>query len=180
MLTLKIPLTEESFDDEKLEFIEPEYFPLQFEHSLASLSKWESKFEKPFLSDNEKTTEEILWYYEAMLLTENPPAGILGRLSEADYVLINEYINAKMTATTFREQAKTGPRSIITAELIYYFMVALNIPFECQHWHLKRLLTLIEVCNQKNAPAKKMSPEEQAREMRALNERRRAEMGTRG
>lgn len=182
MLTLEVPLTLESFNDETEEFVEPDVFVLKLEHSLVSLSKWESFFEKPFL-DSEKTPEETLWYVDAMIMTENPPAGILQKLSESNLEDINTYINAKMTATTFREQKKSGKKEIITSELIYYWLIALSIPFECQHWHLKRLLTLIEVCNVKNAPEKKLSKAEmieRQREMRELNAKRRAEFGTRG
>lgn len=183
MLTLKVPLTAEGFNNETEEFIEPDYHVLKLEHSLVSLSKWESFFEKPFLGKDEKTTEEILWYVSAMVLDENPPEGILQRLSESNLEEINSYINAKMTATTFPNQKKETSRETITAELIYYWMIALNIPFECQHWHLKRLLTLVEVCNVKNTPPKKLSKadmEERNRQMRELNAKRRAEMGSKG
>lgn len=180
MLSLKVPLTEERFDDEKQEFVEPDFYTLELEHSLFTLSKWESFFEKPFLGKEEKTTEQILWYVNAMIQSENPPEGILQRLSQQDLEAINEYITAKMTATVFREQKKGGSRETITAELIYYWMIALNIPFECQYWHLNRLLTLVEVCNQKNAPAKKMSKAEAAAEQRRLNAQRRAEMQSQG
>jgi len=179
MLIINVPLEPESFDEEKEEFV-VKTFPLALEHSLVSLSKWESKFEKPFLSENEKTVEEILWYVGAMTLTKNPPEEILQKLSQENLVAINEYINAKMTATTFREKNNMPSREIITAELVYYWMIALNIPIECQHWHLKRLLTLVEVCNLKNAPEKKMSPAELAAKHREVNAKRRAELGTKG
>lgn len=181
MLSIKVPLTEEGFDDEKEEFIEPTYYTLKLEHSLFTLSKWESFFEVPFFGTKEKTTEQLLWYIEVMIQSENPPAGILQKLTQENLEEINAYIAKKMTATTFREQpGKKGAQQTITAELIYYWMVALQIPFECQHWHLNRLFTLVEVCNRQNTPAKKMSPADAAQQQRELNAKRRAEMGTKG
>lgn len=181
MLTIQVPIGPESYDEEKEEIIPPPTFALTLEHSLVSLSKWESKFEKPFLGNKEKSTDEILWYVNAMLLTENPPAGILQNLSQDNLDEINDYIIAKQTATIVRqEQKQSGPPETITAELIYYWMIALTIPVECQYWHLNRLLTLIEVCNLKNGPQKKMSKADLAKKHRELNEKRRAERGTRG
>ena len=153
---------------------------LQFEHSLRSLSKWESKFEKPFLA-TDKTPEQMLWYIEAMILNANFPPGVLQHLSHENIDAINEYISAKMTATTFSDKQSTRPnREVITAEIIYYWMIALNIPFECQHWHLSRLLALVKVCNIKNQPPKKMSKRDVMNRNRALNAQRRAQLGTTG
>lgn len=179
MLTIRVVL-QESYNDSTNEFTSDDVV-LELEHSLVSLSKWESQFEVPFLSTKDKTTEQILWYIRAMTLTPNIPPEVFQHISQDNIDNINEYITANMTATRFsaRPEQKFS-REIITAELIYYWMTAHNIWIECQHWHVNRLLALIKVCNLKNAPPKKMSKQEAASQQRTLNAQRKAQLGTRG
>lgn len=181
MLQIKVPLSPEGWDEEKNEFVEPKMQVLQLEHSLVSLSKWESKWCKPFLSKNNKTSEEMLDYIKFMTITQNVKPDVYNHLTSENIEAINKYIESPMTATTFTED-KTSKhnREIITSELIYYWMVALQIPFECQKWHLNRLITLIRVCNVKNAPPKKMSKREIMSRNAALNAARRKQLNSKG
>ena len=180
MLEIKIPETEQ-WDDLKQEFVYTKAQTLQLEHSLVSLSKWESKWCKPFLSKEDKTFEETIDYIRCMTLNRYVPDEVYGCLTRSNIKQINEYISAPMTATRFSKDS-TGrvSREQITSELIYYWMIALNIPFECQKWHLNRLLTLIRVCNLKNQPSKKMSRREIMSRNAALNAARRKQLGTNG
>lgn len=181
MLQIKVPLGNEEWDEEKEEFIEAKYQILTLEHSLVSLSKWESKWCKPFLSKEDKTTEETLDYIKFMTITQNVKPEIYDLLTAANIEEIDKYIAAPMTATTFSDHGKTkGIREIVTAELIYYWMITLQIPFECQKWHLNKLLTLIRVCNIKNAPPKKMSAREIANRNASLNAARKKQLNTKG
>ena len=181
MLQLTIALSPEGWDEEKEEFVEAKSQTLQLEHSLVSLSKWESKWEKPFFSKTDKTHEEILDYIKFMTITKNVDPDVYTHFSQENIRDINKYIEAPMTATTFSaDKAAKNNREIITAELIYYWMIALNIPFECQKWHLNRLLTLIRVCNIKNSPPKKMNKRDLASRNAQLNAARRKRLNTKG
>ena len=180
MLTITIPATA-MWDEKNEKFIDIKECRLQLEHSLVSLSKWESKWCKPFLFTNDKTAEEIMDYVRCMTLTTNVSPEVYYGLTSENIKAINAYIEAPMTATHFgSEQNGSGKREIVTSELIYYWMIALNIPFECQKWHLNRLLTLIRICNIKNQPAKKMSRKEIMSRNAALNAARRKQLGTKG
>jgi len=181
MLRITIPVGAEQWNEAKQEFIYPKEQTLQLEHSLVSLSKWESKWCKPFLTKQEKTLEETLDYVKCMTLTSNVNPDVYNYLTVSCIDQINQYIDAPMTATTFSEDKVTrSNREQVTAEIIYYWMIALNIPFECQKWHLNRLLTLIRVCNIKNSPPKKRSRREIMSRNTALNAARRKQLHTRG
>lgn len=180
MLTIVIPETEE-FDPITSTFTVHKREVLNLEHSLVSLSKWESKWKKPFLTDKEKTPEETIDYVRCMTVNNNVDPSVYGRLSMSAVQQINDYISDPMTATTFSEDKnKKKNREVVTAELIYYWMVALQIPFECQKWHLNRLITLIRVCNIKNEPPKKMNKADIYRQNAALNAARRRMHGSKG
>lgn len=181
MLTLKV-IGEEFYNEETEEFNSVNDFTLYLEHSLLSLSKWESKHKKPFLSNNEKSSEETVSYVEMMILNEDYPEGIFSRLSNENLNAINSYIESSESATTFSNHLNSGKKNseIITAELVYYWMVAFNIPFECENWHLNRLFSLIQICNIKNSDPKKMSRNEIASRNHALNEQRKAALKTTG
>lgn len=181
MLRIVVPISSEGWDEEKEEFVSAEEQILDMEHSLVSLSKWESKWCKPFLSANDKTDEEIMDYIKFMTVTQDVDDDVYSHLTVDNFNKINEYINAPMTATTFFED-KNGKktREVITSELIYYWMVALQIPFECQYWHLNRLLTLVRVCNIKNEPPKKMSKRDIMSRNASLNAARRKQFNTKG
>ena len=180
MLKLVV-LGTEYFNEETETFETVGDFELELEHSLISLSKWESKFQKPFLTSTKKTSAEILSYVEAMIITQNFPEGIVERFDQRNLQQVNDYIESKESATTFGAMPeRRGRGEIITSELIYYWMVAFNIPFECEQWHLNRLFALIRICNIKNSKPKKMSRNEMAARNRELNARRRAELNTKG
>jgi hypothetical protein len=179
MLNITIPAVE-LYDDIKEEFIIIKEQKLQLEHSLVSLSKWESKFKKPFLGKETKSNDETIEYIKCMTITQNVNDDIYKYITSKTLSEVSKYIEDNMTATTFNRDQKTINREIITAEIIYYWMIALNIPFECQKWHLNRLLTLINVCNLKNTPPKKMSKKDIASRNAALNAARKKSLNSEG
>lgn len=180
MLEIIIPDTE-LWDEVNETFITAKGSTLRLEHSLVSLSKWESRWNKPWLSKEPKTTEESLDYIKCMTLTQNVDPKVYDLLTPKLLDQINRYMESPMTATVINKEKKTGgPHEQITSELIYYWMISLNIPFECQKWHLNRLLTLINVCSIKNSPPKKMSKKEIMSRNAALNAARKKQLNTKG
>lgn len=180
MLQITVPAGE-FFDEETNEFVIVKEQTLQMEHSLVSLSKWEAKWNKAFLGKSEKSTEEMIDYFRCMTITKNVDPLVYLCLSQENIDAISQYINAPMTATTIREiQHGPSSRETVTSELIYYWMISLNIPFECQKWHLNRLITLIRVCQIKTQPPKKMSRGEVMRQNASLNAARRRKLHSRG
>lgn len=179
MLTIEIP-EREYFDEKTERFGTVKRTSLNLEHSLISISKWEAKWHLPFF-DSEKTMEQTMDYIRCMVINreieENSP--ILSFLTQDDILRINEYINNSMTATKIAEDGKKGRTQIITSELIYCWMVQFNIPFQCEKWHINRLIMLIRVCSEENKPKKKMSRREIMAENKALNAARKARMGAR-
>lgn len=180
MLQVTIPEME-FFNSKTNEFVTTKSVTLVLEHSLVSISKWESKWKKPFLTDGPKSREESLDYIRCMTITQNVPDDVYSRIDGITMRKIQDYIDDPMTATWFNDRRKNGKnREVITAELIYFWMVSYNIPFECQKWHLNKLLTLIKVCDIKNSPEKKMSKKEAADWQREMNARRRSRLNTKG
>lgn len=184
MLKITIPAFE-IWDDIKEEFIERPEITLELEHSLVSVSKWESKWKIPFFGKDEKTDEQAIDYVRCMTLTDNVDSLYYEALSKDNIIAIHNYVADNMTATWFsedkkNENKKSPAHKIITSEIIYYWMISLQIPIECQFWHLNRLFTLIRVCNEKNKPPKKMSQRELMSRNSQLNAARRAKLGTSG
>lgn len=171
----------EDFDEQRSLFIPHNEQLLTLEHSLVSISKWESKWCKPFLSKTKMTYEETVDYIRCMTLTKHVDSEVYTRLTNANIKAVEAYIDAPMTATTFSNmEQRSNKRETITAEIIYHWMIALNIPFECQKWHLNRLLTLIRVCNIKSQSPKKMGKRKTMAQNRSLNAARKRAMNTKG
>ena len=179
MLKITIP-GREMFNEKTQEFFETKEYTIQLEHSLVSVSKWESKWNEPFLSKKNKTAEQTLDYIKCMTITQNIDEIVYNALTTENINEINNYISAPMTATTFANDTIKKSNEVITSELIYYWMISLNIPMECQRWHLNRLLTLVRVCNVKNQPPKKMSKKELMSRNAALNAARRSKLNSSG
>lgn len=179
MLQIVVPAYE-GFDEATNTFIPYREVKLSLEHSLVSLSKWESKWHKPYLA-SDKTAEEVIDYVKCMTITQNVPEDVYNRLTPQNINDIIKYIDDPMTATTFREDKNARKnRDIITNEVIYYMMFAAGVPKECEKWHLNRLFTLLRVCGEKNAPPKKMSKRDILSRNKALNDARRAKLKSKG
>jgi len=181
VLHITVP-AREFYDESTEEFITTKEQTIIMEHSLISLSKWEAKWKKPYLSDAPKTNEEVIDYLRCMTVgPKNLDPNVYAALTKENLEEISAYIQDPMTATTINEQKRPGGREILTSELIYYYMIAQNIPVEFEKWHLNRLIMLIRVCAIKNDPKKeKMSRSAIMKQNKALNAARRARYGTRG
>ena len=181
MLEITIPATEK-WDWRNEEFVYIKETTLKLEHSLVSLSKWESQWHKPFLSNKSMSIEETIDYIRCMTVTQNVSPMVYSALTDDNIRAVEKYIDDPMTATWFSESQskKKKDNKIVTAEIIYYWMFELKIPMECQKWHLNRLLTLIRVCNEENKPKKKMSKKEIMERNRVLNEARKKQLNTKG
>ena len=183
MITVQIPETE-LYNEATGRFMQVKGITIQLEHSLISLSKWESKWHKPFIATKDKTHEEFIDYLRCMTLTKNVDPNAYYAIPGKTMTEISNYINDPMTATTFtknqNEKDPMGKNKIVTAEIIYYYMVTLGIPVEFERWHLNRLLTLIKVVSIKNTPPKKMSRDAVLARNSKLNRARRARSGSRG
>jgi hypothetical protein len=173
---------DEMWDEEAQRFFYMDGIVLQFEHSLVSLSKWEARFKKLFLTKDQKTDEEMVGYVEAMLLTPDVGREVLDRLSEDNVKAIDDYINDPMTGSIVAEMPDQGRKSSerISSELIYFWMSQYQIPIECEHWHLNRLFTLIKIHHAKSQKPKKMSTQKQAQTMAEINAARKKKLGTSG
>lgn len=172
----------ELFDEETSTVLFPKDTTISLEHSLVSISKWESHWHKPFISKNDKTQEELLDYVKCMTITQNVDSNIYYCLSKENFKAITDYMNDHMTAITFSDKSPSKGHSSegITNELIYYWMDAFGIPMECQKWHINRLLTLIRIHNIKQQNPKKMSKSDTASMYAALNATRRKASGSKG
>lgn len=178
-MPLNITIPEfELYDNSKDEFITCKSTDLRLEHSLVSISKWEAKWHISFLYSQLKgtiTKPQLFDYVRCMTLTQNVNPNVYMGLTKNNLEDIVNYINDPMTATTFATVEGQGPsHRIITAEVLYGWMVGLQIPFECEKWHVNRLMTLIRVCNENNKPDKKMPRADAMSTHRALNASRRA------
>ena len=167
------------WDERNQQFLSIKETTIQLEHSLLSISKWESKWNKSFINTKDKTEEELIDYIKCMTITKNVDPNIYVCLTAENIQEIVNYINAPMTATTIRDTGKSN-HEIVTSELIYYWMISLNIPVKFEKWHLNRLITLIRVCSIKNQPAKKMSRGEIMQRNAALNAARKKRWNTKG
>lgn len=189
MLIINIPAVVDVWDDTKEEFLSGEEIKVTMEHSLKAISEWESRHHKHFLHNKDLTQEDLIDYYQCMIIEPK-------NMSAKDFIRmiadpktsekIAKYVNDPHTATTFSEAQKNSLKSngvgrdIITAEIVYYWMVSLQIPFECENWNINKLLTLIQVCNIKNTPPKKMNMKDAMSQQRSINAARRAKLGSKG
>lgn len=175
-----VPACSDLFNETTGEFINTKETILVLEHSLVAISKWESKHHKPWIG-YQHTDEEVIDYIKDMTITQNVDPNVYRVLPASVIKEIAEYISDPMTASKVTDNVKNGKPNTedITSELIYYWMIANDIPDRFEKWHLNRLITLIRICGAKNNP-KKMSKSEILAQNRALNKARRAKTHSRG
>ena len=181
MLTILVK-GQDFYDEAREEFVVVKPQKLVLEHSLLSISKWEARWKKTFFSDS-MTVEEMMDYIKCMTVSTKVNPLIYDCLTRKDYETIKKYMEDPMTATTIRKNPNAPKRRrTLTSELIYCWMFSLNIPMECEKWHINRLLTLIEVTSIENNPKgkRKMSRHDILSQNSALNAARRAKYHTRG
>lgn len=179
MLEITIPDTE-LYDEIANEFVEVKGVVLRLEHSLVSISKWESNWKEPFLSEEPKTLAQTIDYVRCMTINQNVDPKVYEALTNENINAVNEYIGESRTATTFSDTNKSSRKDIITSELIYWWMAQFNIPMECQKWHLSRLLALVRIASIKSSPQKNMSRRAVLSQNAALNAARRKARGSKG
>lgn len=181
MITLRIKAGQH-WDSENEVFVNVPETEIRLEHSLRAVSKWESRHCKPFLGRREWTAGETLDYIRCMCMDEGANPAVFLSLSREQIEAVQKYIDLPMTATWFsnRNQQSANRGSAVTSELIYFWMTSYGIDWQAQDWHLNRLMTLIQVCSEKNKPAKKMPKNQAAARQRALNAARRRKYHTGG
>ena len=177
--TITIPAQEFFIPPDR--FVNTKETTIKIEHSLVSIAKWEAKWHVPFLDEHtEKTNEMMIDYIRCMTISQNVDPAIYDYLPPDVLQEINDYIDNPMTATWFKDNKSKGRGEVVTNELVYYWMIAQNIPLECEKWHFNHLMTLIRVCSEKNAPQKKMSKRDIYSQNKALNAARRKATGSKG
>jgi hypothetical protein len=181
MLQLVVPVAPEGWDEKLEEFVPAKTVTLKLEHSLVSISKWESKWRKAFLAPTPKTDEEIFDYIKCMSVSSNVDPEVFDYLTQENIKEIQAYIDSPMTATTFSDdKSSKGNREIVTSELIYYWMFANSIPKDLEKWHINRLMTLIRIFSVKNNPPQKRSKRDIMSRNAALNAARRKQYNSKG
>lgn len=172
-LRLTIPASE-YWDSEKMEFVNLEEKTITLEHSLYSIAKWESMTHKPFSTTKDLTQEEFLDYIRCMTITQNVNPLLYYSIGPEQIKIIKDYMSNPMTATWFSDNKKKGRGGVITAEILYWQMIQLGVPFECEKWHLNRLLTLLRVCGEKSKPPTNMSKKDIYKQNAAINKMNKA------
>lgn len=178
MFTIKIPPLE-IFDDELEEFRQFGADEITFEHSLYTIARYEEATHKPYY-DTRSDEDNLFSYMPYMAIKPPKDPSAFFRIPQDELAKLKSWMEDSHTATWFSKDDDNSPeREIVTAELIYYWMTEYRIPFECERWHINRLMTLIQVCARKKSPPKQKSQAEIIREHRALNQKRRAERAAR-